>query len=166
MKSLIVREGMPMPALFFILFLISSTTGFGAEISNVNIFNEYINSPDSNAEAPIDKNAVPKEVTNKEVTNSEVRKSPDKADTKRSLQGIPAKDQTCAIDSDCTAGVVDCVSWEPFNKKYLHELFKKSTSCPASIDPGFQPVTVCVAKVCKATEKTTDASWDDWLGER
>jgi hypothetical protein len=152
---------MPMPVLFVILFLISSATSFGDESPHVNIFNEYINSPDSNAEAPIDKNAVPKEMT-----NSEVQKNSDKADTKRSLQGIPAKDQTCATDSDCTAGVVDCVSWEPFNKKYSRELLKESTSCPESIDPGFQPVTVCAAKVCKATDKTTDTSWDDWLGER
>jgi hypothetical protein len=161
MKILTVREGIPLSVLFIIFFFVFSATSFGDESPHLNIFNEYINSPTSNSEAAIDTNSSPKEVT-----NSEVQQTADKADTKRSLQGIPAKDQTCATDSDCTAGVVDCVSWEPFNKKYSHELFKKSNPCPDSIDPGFQPVTVCAAKVCKATDKTTDVSWDDWLRDK
>ena len=147
--------------LFVILFLIFPGTSFGDENSRVKNFNEYVNSPEGNSEASVDKNASPMQVTNKEVPEES-----DKSDSKRSLQGIPAKDQTCATDSDCTAGVVDCVSWEPYNKKYLHELFKGSNPCPSSIDPGFQPVTVCVAKICKATEKTSDVSWDDWLRDR
>lgn len=98
--------------------------------------------------------------------NNEVQENADKTGIKKSLQGIPVKDQACVKDSDCTAGVVDCDSWEPYNKMFSNELFKNTGSCPASIDPGFQPAVLCVAKACKTSEKTTRVSWDDWLSER
>jgi hypothetical protein len=154
-------EAKRLSVLFVIVFLIFSGTGYGDEAPKSSFFNEYINSPEGNAETSIDKNASPNTLTKKED-----HKKSEKPDTKKSLQSIPFKDQICTKDSDCSAGVVDCVSWEPLNKKFLDELFKHSTSCPDSIDPGFQPVTVCAAKECKTTDKFTDHSWDDWLQER
>jgi hypothetical protein len=78
-------------------------------------------------------------------------------------QGIPPKWRVCSIDSDCEAGVESCLYWEPINKEYIKALSKSLDGCTASIDPGFQPVTVCVNKTCQATDKTTDVSWEDWL---
>ncbi|MBF0504612.1 MAG: hypothetical protein HQL14_05865 [Candidatus Omnitrophica bacterium] len=80
-------------------------------------------------------------------------------------QGVPARWQACAKDNDCTAVVVDCVSWEPLNKKYLPKFFKDLNSCLASIDPGFQPQVLCVDRACKTTGKTTHVSWEEWLNE-
>jgi hypothetical protein len=160
-KGDLSKEGRYLSALFVIVLLIFTVTSYGDESPHNNIFNEYINSPEGNAEYSVDKNASPMPLTKKED-----HKKSDKSDTKKSLQGIPRKDQVCTKDSDCTSGVVECVSWEPLNKKYLKELFKHLTSCPASIDPGFQPATVCAAKVCETTDKFTDSSWDDWLNKR
>jgi len=81
------------------------------------------------------------------------------------LQGILPKWKVCAADSDCTAVVADCVLWEPINKKYTHKILRNLNSCSASIDPGFQPVTVCVDRVCQATAKSTLVSWQEWLGK-
>jgi hypothetical protein len=154
-------EGKHLSVIFFILFLTIAGTSYGDESPHNSFFNEYINSPEGNAQVSADKNAAPKPSVKKED-----QKKSDRSDSRKSLQQIPAKDRSCTVDSDCTAGVVDCVSWGPLNKKYLKELFKHSTACPDSIDPGFQPVTVCAAKVCRTTDKYTDASWDDWLNER
>jgi hypothetical protein len=160
-KEGIDMKGKHLPALFVIVFLILTGISYGDETPHNDIFNEYINSPEGNAGTSVDKNASPTPLKKKED-----HKKSEKPDTKKSLQEIPSKDRTCAKDSDCTAGVADCVSWEPLNKKYVPELLKHSTSCSASIDPGFQPVTVCADKVCRTTDKFTDSSWDDWLNER
>jgi hypothetical protein len=150
--------GKSLAVLFIISLIIFSQTSYADESPRNNIFNEYINSPEGNSDYTVDKNAGPKSITKKDDHK--------KSDTKKSLQEIPFKDQFCVKDSDCTAGVVNCVSWEPLNKKFLKELFKHSTPCPDSIDPGFQPVTVCAKSMCKTTERSTEASWDDWLNER
>ncbi len=141
--------------------MVFASTGFGGVNSRDKIFNEYINTSVADPGSPVNAQLSPKQET-----NNEVQETPDQTDIKKSLQGIPFKDQACVKDSDCTAGVVDCDSWEPYNKMFSKELFKNTGSCPASIDPGFQPVARCVAKACKTTEKTTAVSWDDWLNER
>jgi len=86
-------------------------------------------------------------------------------DSQPALQGVPAQWQACSLTSDCTAVVVDCASWEPLNKKFLHRIAKNLNSCSASIDPGFQPETVCVHKACQTTQKTTRVSWEEWLSQ-
>lgn len=164
-----MQENIPLSAVIVILFLIFSGPSFGDEEAHNNIFNEFINSPEDNSENSTDKNIDSNQVMNAEVPEKskkgDKKEKADKTDSKRSLQRVPAKDKTCAKDSDCTAGVADCVSWEAYNKKYSKELLKNPSYCSDSIDPGFKPVTVCVAKVCETTEKYTDDSWDDWLGE-
>lgn len=147
------------------LFLIFSGVGFGDESFPVGNFNEYVNSPEGSSESSSG-SSVDKNVNSTSAVKNEARKNPDETDTKQVLQGIPSKWQACTMDSDCTAAVADCVSWEPLNKKYLDKISKNLHSCSASIDPGFQPETLCVAKMCKTTEKTTDVSWEDWLRER
>ncbi len=89
----------------------------------------------------------------------------DNADSRSDWQGIPAGWRVCAVDSDCTAGVENCLYWKAINKKYAKDLSKTLDDCLASIDPGFQPVTVCVNKVCQTTGRTTNVSWEDWLKE-
>ena len=155
------RETITLSALFIMLFLMPPLLVFASENPHENIFNEYINSPEGNSVIPADNKAV----LNQVITN-EVQEPPIKEDTKKSLRGIPGKDQVCGADSDCTSGVVNCDSWEPYNKKFSRELFKVMGSCPASIDPGFQPAAVCVAQRCQTTEKISDNSWDDWLDQK
>lgn len=147
-------------SLFAVLFLIFYGTGFGDEGNSAGSFNDYINSPEGASGSPVDKN-----IDLSHAAHHEDRKNQEKTDTKQPLQGIPAKWQACAKDSDCTAAVADCVSWEPLNKKYLHKLSKNLNSCSASIDPGFQPESICVGQACQTTEKTTNVSWEEWLGE-
>jgi hypothetical protein len=95
-----------------------------------------------------------------------VIESPDRRDSKPvMLPGIPAKWKTCALDSECTAVVADCVSWDVLNKKYLNKIYRNLNSCSESVDPGFKPEVVCVDRRCKTTQKTTDVSWEEWLNE-
>ncbi len=146
--------------LFFILFLIFSRAGLGADSSHVNYFSDYINSP----KAPV-VNAADNSVSPNNATNNEVSKNSDETGPTAALQGIPAQWKACTIDSDCTAGVVDCMSWQPLNKKYLHKLVKDLDPCLSSVDPGFQPQAVCINKACQTTDKSTDVTWEEWLSE-
>jgi len=86
-----------------------------------------------------------------------------RADQGHLLQGIPSQWKACASDGDCAAGSVDCTSWDALNKKYLRKLSANLAACSSSIDPGFKPVTACVNKMCQATDKSTDISWEEWL---
>ena len=147
-----------------VLFLIFPKVGWGDEGSSANNFSNYVNSPESPSDTPSD-TPVDKNINPGPATNDEHGKKPDETDAKPVLSGIPFKWKACAVDSDCTAGVVDCVSWVPLNKKYLHKLSKNLRSCSASVDPGFQPEAVCVAKVCQTTEKSTNVSWEEWLSK-
>jgi len=168
MKKTIGRKGAVLPVISFVLCLIFSGTGF-TDDSNKDFFNEFINSPENDSEDTTNKDISPNEVMNAEAPekshHEDRAEESEKTDTMRSLQMIPAEDKTCVKDIDCTAGVIDCVSWAAYNKNYTKRLLKGSASCPDSIDPGFQPATVCVAKRCQTTDKTTEASWDDWLHE-
>jgi hypothetical protein len=146
--------------LFVPVFLIFPGASFGDESSHMGSFNDYINSPESSSGSSVDKNT-----GSDHKTHDETGKKSEDTDTGPALQGIPAQWKACAMDSDCTAGVADCESWEPLNKKYLPKLSENLNSCSASIDPGFQPQTVCVDKACKITEKTTNVSWEEWLNE-
>jgi len=143
--------------LFVVLFLVFSKTCWGQGNSQINNFNAYINSSGGSVESLVNKDIAPMPVDDKTKENL-VKAEP-------LLPGIPAQWQVCSIDSDCTAVVADCVSWEPLNKKYLTKLSKNLNFCSTSIDPGFQPKTVCVKKACKATDKTTLVSWQEWLSE-
>ena len=140
------------------LSLIFSKTCWGEGNSQINGFHDYINSPEGPAESIVNKEIPPIPATNDKIEGNSI-----KSDSQPLLQGIPAKWQACAINSDCTAAVADCVSWEALNKKYLKKLSKNLNSCSATIDPGFQPETVCVKKACKTTDKTTLVSWQEWL---
>lgn len=143
-------------------FLIFCRTSLGDESSNESYFSNYVNSsPKDQAVSPIvDKNVKPTHAK-----NDEHGKNSDEKDTGPVLQGIPAKWRACTMDSDCTAGVLDCVSWDALNKKHLKELSKNLRSCSASIDPGFQPEAACVHKACQITGKITDVSWEEWYNK-
>ncbi|MBI5025037.1 MAG: hypothetical protein HZC18_08605 [Candidatus Omnitrophica bacterium] len=99
--------------------------------------------------------------------NSTSIKTSDKADYRPDFQKIPTEWRSCSTDSDCIAGLVGCWYWEPVNKKYIEEFYNKKTLasvCRRSIDPGFQPVTACIEKECKLTDKSTQITMDDWRG--
>lgn len=146
--------------LIIILLLISSNKSFGDDNSQINNFSDYINSSESPSKSPADNSPNPMPVVKKEH-----KEDHDNEDPHTGLKAIPYKWKMCAEDSDCTAAVVDCVTWDSLNKKYLKKLSKELNSCSESIDPGFQPVTVCIDKACKTTEKTTDVSWEEWLSK-
>lgn len=146
--------------LIVVLLLIFSQTCFGDGSSKGSYFNEYVNSPEGSVESSVNKTINPIHERKDKTDKNSV-----KEDSQPVLQGIPSKWEVCAKDSDCTAVVVDCMTWDPLNKKYLKELAKNLNSCSGSIDPGFQPETVCVNKTCKTTEKTTNVSWEEWLSE-
>lgn len=146
---------------FILLFLVFSKISFADGNSYINNFNEYVNLSDKSSDNSTDKIIYPSTPM-----SPEVGKNPEGADSKPALRGIPAKWQGCATDSDCTAGVADCVSWEALNKEYLPDLFKDLSSCSASIDPGFQPEAVCAHKQCEITEKNTNVSYEEWLSKR
>ena len=146
--------------LMWMLLLLFPTVSFGASSPHVDKFSNYINSPEGTSESPIDK-----KINLSHATNDETGQNSEETNIKPVLQGIPAQWQACAVDSDCTAGVVDCVSWEAINKKYLKKLSENLRSCSASIDPGFQPEAVCVKKFCESTKKITHVSWAEWLSQ-
>jgi hypothetical protein len=81
--------------------------------------------------------------------------------------GIKEEWRMCSADSDCIAAVRGCWVWEPINKKYIKDFLRRGDfePCLSSIDPGLQPVTVCMDKVCKATDKTTNVKFYEWLRE-
>ncbi len=141
--------------------LVFCMTFFSCPIVHGYSFSDYINSSQASS-----KNSVNKALDITAAPNDVVEKRADKQDTKPSgLQSIPGRWKACDADSECTAGVVDCVSWEALNKKYLHKLGKDLNACVASIDPGFQPQTACVAKTCQTTNKSTNVSWEEWLND-
>jgi hypothetical protein len=148
------------PSLFIILFLVFTKVCFGDDTSHADNFNNYVNSPGGSFDSLVNKD------TNQiNAINNKVEGKSDKTDSKPVLQKISAKWRICAIDNDCTSAAADCVSWESLNKKYLNKISKNLNSCSESIDPGFQPESICVDKVCKTTEKTTNVSWEEWLSE-
>lgn len=150
--------------LFVVLFLIFSKTCFGDASSQAGSFNEYVNSPEGAWGSPVAKKIIPASAVQDKTKDNPVKPDSVKADSPPVLQGISTKWQVCATDSDCTAVVADCASWEALNKEYFNKIAKNLNFCSASIDPGFQPVTRCVLKVCKTTEKNTNVSWEEWLG--
>ena len=78
--------------------------------------------------------------------------------------GVEEEWRTCSVDSDCMAALRGCWVWEPINKKYIKEFMGRNPpACAKSSDPGLQPVTACIDKVCKATDKSTNVKWDEWL---
>ena len=82
----------------------------------------------------------------------------------QTLGGVDEEWRTCSVDSDCIAAVRGCWVWEPINKKYIKEFLERNPPlCQQSSDPGLQPVTACIDKVCTATDKTTNVKWDEWL---
>jgi len=148
------------PLLVAVLFLIFSQTCWGDGASQGGYFNEYVNSP----EGPV-VSLVNKEINPTPAAHDKFKEHSVKEDSQAVLQGISAKWQACSVSSDCTAVVADCALWEPLNKKYLNRIAENLNSCSASIDPGFQPETVCVHKACQLTEKTTHVSWEEWLSQ-
>ena len=53
---------------------------------------------------------------------------------------------------------------EKHHKKYIKEFVARNPqACLQSVDPGLQPVTVCIDKICKSTNKTTNVKWYEWL---
>jgi hypothetical protein len=123
----------------------------------VKNFSDYVNLSGNSVESAVNKQVNPLPSSKDKPQEKEAQDAP------AVLQGILPKWKSCAANSDCTAVVADCVSWEPINKKYVHKISKNLYSCAPSIDPGFQPVAVCANKVCKATDKTTLVSWKEWL---
>ena len=78
--------------------------------------------------------------------------------------GVNEEWRICSADSDCTAALRGCWVWEPINKKYIKKFMKRNiAACSKSFDPGFQPVTACIDKVCQATDKTTNVLMTEWL---
>ena len=78
--------------------------------------------------------------------------------------GVEEEWRACSVDSDCMAALRGCWAWEPINKKYIKEFLERNPpACLNSSDPGLQPVTACIDKVCTATDKTTNVKWDEWL---
>jgi hypothetical protein len=78
--------------------------------------------------------------------------------------GVEEEWRACLTDSDCMAALRGCWVWEPINRKYIKEFMERNPpACLKSSDPGLQPVTACIDKVCKATDKTTNVKWDEWL---
>jgi hypothetical protein len=148
--------------LITILLFVFSKICWGDGNSQANDFSEYINAP-GNAGDNSDNNMPFPPMTGAKIRRDSERSDSGDSGAKSLLQGIPPKWKACLIDSDCTAAVADCASWDALNKKYLNRLSKNLKSCSESIDPGFQPVTVCVQKFCQATDKTTLVSWDEWL---
>jgi hypothetical protein len=146
--------------LMIILLLIFSNESFGDDNSQINDFSDYINSSQGPLKSTVDNSTKPVPAM-----NHDLKKESNKEGPAPVLKAIPYKWKTCTIDSDCTAVVADCVSWDSLNKKYLKKVSKDLNACSGSIDPGFQPVTVCVDKECKTTEKTTDVSWEEWLSK-
>ena len=151
---------------FAVLFSQAAWGDGNAETSN---FSTYANAPIDNSSSPAKDDA---EQMKAETIEAMKASGPAPAlpavsqDENPSMRAIPLKWQGCAIDSDCTAAVVDCVSWEPVNKSYLDKIPRDSKICSQSIDPGFQPQAVCLAKHCVTTEQTTTVSWQEWLNER
>ena len=144
-----------------VLFLIFSKLCWGDGSSQTGNFSQYVNSPEGSVWGPVNKNINPIYV----IKENSVKADSVQEDSQPGWQGISTHWQACSITSDCTAVVVDCASWEALNKKYLNRIAKSMNSCSASIDPGFQPETVCVNKACKITDKTTHVSWQEWLSQ-
>jgi hypothetical protein len=159
--------------LFSLFFMAFGTTAMAAS------FSDYINNnPAENAavdtESPASSNADSNTPTegrhhhHKSADNTDTDASSttnaDTSDQKDAavVEGIPMDWQTCGADSDCTAAVVDCLTWDPVNKKYLSKL-SNWDSCSESIDPGFQPQAVCSHNRCRTTDNTTSVSWPEWL---
>lgn len=145
--------------LIAVLALILATPLFGFEKPNAKPFNDYINGSPSNAQIAADKNTGPA------ATPGDQPKDNSDQDAGPGLPAVPRAWKTCSADSDCTAAVADCVSWEPLNKKYLDKISENLKSCTPSVDPGFQPKTVCVHRVCKTTQEITGVSWAEWLSK-
>jgi hypothetical protein len=131
--------------------------------SQLGGFNEYVNSPEGAWGLPVAKKIIKAPADQDQTKEHVVGPDSVNADSPPVLQGISAKWQVCTTDSDCTATVADCATWEALNKKYLSKIAKNLKLCSVSIDPGFQPETVCVAKACKTTDKNTQVSWEEWL---
>ncbi len=90
--------------------------------------------------------------------------SGDVASVNNKPYGVEEEWKACLVDSDCMAALRGCWVWEPINKKYIKDFMKRNPpACRRSSDPGLQPVTACIDKVCKATDKTTNVKWDEWL---
>lgn len=78
--------------------------------------------------------------------------------------GVKEEWRTCSVNEDCMAALRGCWVWEPINSNNLKAFIARNPpACLGSIDPGLQPVTVCVNKVCQATDQTTHIKWDEWL---
>ena len=143
--------------LIFLLLLIFSKWCLSDDNPPVKNFNDYIN---NSAESSMNKNMNPMLAAKPEVNNNS-----DQADTQPQAQGISDQWKTCLTDSDCTAVVADCVSWDVLNKKYLNRFARNLRSCSDAIDPGFQLATACVHKMCQTIDKVTDVSFDEWLSD-
>jgi len=140
--------------------LIFSKLGFGQENSQVSNFNDYVNSSKVSLQNPVDKNV--SQYYAAKHKNS-YKESLNRKDSNEGLQGVPRQWKACALNSECTAVAADCLIWEPLNKKYLKRIIGNLDSCSKSVDPGFQPETVCVEKECRMTKKSTNVSWEEWL---
>ena len=145
--------------LLMILIFSFSLACFGQGGAAVNNFRDYVNKSTHDADNSLNEDMDWYRPTPKDSTAGQKERT----DNRGMLRGIPSKWQGCRKDSECTAAVADCVSWEGINKDYLSRLFGKLGGCSASIDPGFQPQAACVAGSCQITTKTTDVSWDEWL---
>ena len=141
-------------------FLISPKACWADVNSQAKNYRDYINSPVNAADGSESTNINPPAMT-----SPSPKKDADSSDTKSPLPGIPDQWKTCAMDSDCTAAVADCVSWDALNRKYLNNLSQNLRSCTKSIDPGFQPEALCIKKACQTTDINTFVSWEEWYSD-
>jgi len=153
------------PLLITIVLLMLTQICWADGNSQVNNFSDYINSPENSADNSAKKNMNLPPMISPKTGEASDKTNSSNSDSKSITRGIPIKWKACTIDSDCTAVVADCVSWDALNKKYLNKLARNLKSCSESIDPGFQPLTTCVNQMCKTTDQTTLVSWDEWLND-
>ena len=148
-----------------VLLLVLTKLSWSEGNAQINDFSHYVNYSEGPQVNSVDNSVMPIEASSIESKEREDKESDKDEGSRVILQGISSKWNVCHIDSDCTAVVADCVSWDSINKKYLRKIIKNLNSCSDVIDPGFQPETICAHKACKMTDKTTLVSWEEWLSQ-
>ena len=75
------------------------------------------------------------------------------------------------MSTDCIVGPLPCSgTWMALNKQYSKDFLKRfgspeNSNCSSTPDSVPPPVTECVDKICKATDKIKNASFWEWRQE-